>query len=303
MKYIKPALSFEEQAQLLMNRGLIVTDKNSLINCLRIVNYYRLSAYWYTFKKIDPNTGNECFKPGTTFEMIWRRYTFDRELRLLIMNAIEHVEIAILRTQMVEHFTRIHGPFGYCNITNFNPRFDPGNYAKLLEDIDTAVRNSNEEFVSRFYSKYTSEIHLPLWIVVEVMTFGQLFTLFRNLNHKEQQELSNQYYIFSPVMISWLHTLNFIRNACAHHARIWNRIISIEPKIPEKRNRPEWHFPIEIDNRKIYAVLTLLRYLLKFIDPKSDWQNRLEDLLKSYPDVPISWMGFPNNWLECPIWK
>ena len=112
MNYTKPALSFEQQAQRLIDRGLIAPDKTILVTHLKAVNYYRLSAYWYPFKRIDSGSGNERFVPNTTFEMIWRRYTFDRELRLLVMDAVEHVEVAILRTRMVEQFTQLHGPFG-----------------------------------------------------------------------------------------------------------------------------------------------------------------------------------------------
>jgi len=50
MKYTKPALSFEKQAQLLLDRGLIAPDKDVLVKCLSTINYYRLSAYWYPFK-------------------------------------------------------------------------------------------------------------------------------------------------------------------------------------------------------------------------------------------------------------
>ena len=95
VRYTKPALSFEQQAQRLIDRGLIVQDKAALVECLRAVNYYRLSAYWYPFKQDTP-TG-ERFASDTTFEMIWRRYTLDRELRLLAMDAIEHIEIAIVK--------------------------------------------------------------------------------------------------------------------------------------------------------------------------------------------------------------
>ncbi|KIE18641.1 hypothetical protein DS62_10765 [Smithella sp. SC_K08D17] len=89
MKYTKPSLTFEEQADLLIKRGLVVSDRKTLLIHLNNVNYYRLSAYWYTFRQAD-----DTLKPGTTFEMIWRRYTFDRQLRLLVMDAIERVEIA-----------------------------------------------------------------------------------------------------------------------------------------------------------------------------------------------------------------
>ena len=114
MKYTKPALSFEQQAQRLLDRGLIAPDKATLVRYLSVVNYYRLSAYWYPFKRIDPVSGDEHFAPGTTIELIWQRYTFDSHLRSLIMDAIERVEVTILRTRMVEQFTLRHGSFGYC---------------------------------------------------------------------------------------------------------------------------------------------------------------------------------------------
>jgi abortive infection bacteriophage resistance protein len=162
MNYTKPALSFEQQAQRLIDRGLIVPDKASLVERLSVVNYYRLSAYWYTFKKVNPITGDETFAPHTTFEIIWRRYTFDSQLRLLVRDALEHVEIAILRTRLVEHFTLLHGPFGYCDPHNFDPKFAPAEYSRLLRELDEAVDRSKEDFVQRFQKKYTGEPRLPL---------------------------------------------------------------------------------------------------------------------------------------------
>lgn len=88
MKYEKLALSFEQQADRLISRGLIVADKAALIQQLRSVNYYRLSAYWYPFKRVDPETKEEKFAPNISFDMIWRRYTFDRQLRLLAIEAL-----------------------------------------------------------------------------------------------------------------------------------------------------------------------------------------------------------------------
>lgn len=302
MKYTKPALSFEQQAQLLIDRGLIVQNKEILITHLKMVNYYRLSAYWYPFKKINPIDG-EKFAPNTTFEMIWGLYSFDRQLRLLIMDAIERVEVAFLRTRMVEQFTLLHGPFGYSEIKNFSPKFTQLNHQRLLNDIDDLVSRSKEEFVSRFQGKYYSEAHLPLWISAEVMSFGNLFTFYRYLNRSEKQSLSSIFNLYPPVLETWLHTLNFIRNACAHHSRLWNRILPIRPEIPNKRNNPEWYSHGIIDNRYIFSVLILLRYLLRSIDEQSDWHIRLEYLLSEYPEVPIKWMGFPVNWKELEVWK
>jgi abortive infection bacteriophage resistance protein len=294
MRYTKPALSFDEQAQRLMERGLLGIEKATLAQHLSRVNYYRLSAYWYPFKQIDSVTGEEHFAPGTAFEMIWRRYTFDRQLRLLVMDALERIEVAILRTRMVEQFTRLHGPFGYCDKGNFGPNFSQNNFDRLMDEVSEAVERSPEEFVSRFRSKYTDEKNLPLWMTAEVMTFGQLFTFFRHLQRKEQQKLSMTFGVYPPVMETWLHTLNFIRNTCAHHAR---------PKIPEQRHRPEWYIPVKPDPRRVYTVLLILKYLLDQIDPNNDWQVSFERLLNQYSEIPIGWMGFPRNWRDCPLWK
>jgi abortive infection bacteriophage resistance protein len=302
MRYTKPALSFEQQAQRLIDRGLIA-DKATLVAHLSTVNYYRLSAYWYPFKRINMATGAECFAAGTTFDVIWRRYAFDRQLRLLLMEAVERVEIALLRTRLVEQFTIQHGPFGYVQRSSFRPEFLPDDHTRLLTEIDEAVNRSREEFVQRFRKKYTDEPHLPLWMAAEVLTFGQLFTLYRNLNRTEQQVLAKPVDLFPPVLESWLHTLNFIRNACAHHARLWNCELPIRPLIPRSRHDPDWYTPARFTNDRVFVVLTLLRYLLRRIEPQSRWQERLERLLKIYPDVPIREMGFPENWLECRIWK
>lgn len=274
----------------------------TLTRVLSNVNYYRLSAYWYPFKLFDSKTGDEYFAPNTTFEKIWRRYAFDRQLRLLVMDAIEHIEVAILRTRMVEQFTLRHGPFGYCQQQNFSPKFSNTDFKRLLREINNNEKNSREEFIGRFRGKYTSEKYLPLWIAAEVMTFGQLFTFFRYLHRNEQQKLSQEFGLYPPVMESWLHTLNFVRNACAHHARLWNRQIPIRPKIPNHKHQPEWYIPEKPDNRRTYTVLTLIQYLLKSINQNNEWQIKFDLLLEEYPDVPIRSMGFPDNWRSCPIW-
>jgi len=299
MKYSKPALTFENQAQRLLDRGLITPNKENLTQYLSVVNYHRLSAYWYPYRRIDPATGNEKFAPDTTFEMIWRRYSFDRRLRLLMMDAVEHIEIAILRTRMVEQFTLLHGPFGYCDPQNFHPKL---NHARLIREIDIAVKRSREEFVQRFQRKYNRESHLPLWMAAEVMTFGQLFTFFRFLHNTEKKQLSQIFYVHAPVMESWMHTLLFIRNACAHHVRVWNRVIPIRPKLPKVHHHPEWHKPVQINNQRVFAILTILKYLLAQVAPQSDWSIRFLNLLDEYDDISVKEMGFPEHWQKSPLW-
>ena len=159
MKYTKKPLTFNKQVDLLVDRGLTVADRELLLVHLNNVNYYRLSAYWYSFRLPD-----ETLKPGTTFEMIWRRYTFDRQLRLLAMDAIERVEIAVC-TQLTNIFTLKYGAFGHLKKGNF-PNIDPERWNDLIYKIRDEADHSQERFVEHFRQKYEKETDLPLWMAV-----------------------------------------------------------------------------------------------------------------------------------------
>lgn len=135
MKYTKPPLDFSQQADLLLSRGLGDVTKPDLVSFLQTVNYYRFSGYFYVFKMVAPITGDEKFKPGTSFSIVKQRYEFDRQLRLLLMDAIERIEVAVLRTQLVATHTLMYGPFGYANKNNYNIAFRKNGFRQLLKGI------------------------------------------------------------------------------------------------------------------------------------------------------------------------
>jgi len=111
LRYTKPSLSYEQQADLLIGRGL-VADRETLIMRLKTVNYYRLSGYIYPFRESDT-----LIKAGTTLDKVWRHYTFDRQLRILMMDAIERVEAAI-RAELAHHFVEMHDIWGHLDPVN-----------------------------------------------------------------------------------------------------------------------------------------------------------------------------------------
>ena len=303
MKYTKPALTFQQQANLLIARGLIVDNPGELESYLSQINYYRLSGYWYAFKNIDPFTGEETFKPGTTFQMIRDRYEFDRKLRLLFMDAIERVEVAIFRTQLVEVNTTRYGPFGYTEQKNYNPKFPSNALIKLMQDVSEDEERSYEEFIRRYRAKYNAEKYLPLWMATELMSFGQLLTLYRNQDLAVKQVISHQYKLFPMVLDSWLLTLNTIRNSCAHHNRLWNRLLPLKPKFPDKKYDPRWYAPNSMPENRIYTAMTIINFLLSFIAPTDQWKKSIEKLLAAYPTIPFDPMGIPEAWQDSPLWK
>jgi len=296
MKYDKPPLSFEEQADLLISRGLIV-DRTLLIAGLKNVNYYRLSGYFYPYRQ-----PNDSYKPGTTFEKVWRHYTFDRRLRLIVMDAIERFEVSI-KTQLIYALAHSIGAFGYAESTNF-PNLSFEEHERLIKTITSEADRSKEKFVAHFRLKYGDpHKHLPLWMAGEIMSFGRALTIYRGMPDQIKRNIAAHYGIPDEILTSWLKTINVIRNICAHHSRLWNKELGVKPRIPRSKKYPEWHAPVAISQNRIFGILTILHYLLRITAPQSKWKTRLNNLLDEYPEISRWSMGFPDNWKTSPLWK
>ncbi len=296
MKYDKPPLSFEEQADLLIKRGLVV-DRAFLIDRLKNVNYYRLSGYLYPYRQANDN-----FKSGTTFEKVWHHYTFDRRLRLIIMDAIERVEVSV-RTQLIYALAHTTKAFGYAKPDAF-PKLTPQEHERLIKTITDEADRGKEKFVDHFRTKYgDSHEHLPLWMAGEIMSFGCTLTIYRGVSDLIKRDIARHYGVPDEVFTSWLQTINVIRNICAHHSRLWNRELGVKPFIPRKNKYPEWHDPVAIPQHRIFGILTILNYLLKITAPQSQWKSRLFSLLDEYSRISRWSMGFPDNWKESLLWK
>lgn len=299
MKYQKPALTFDAQADQLIARGL-VAERGQLIEILSSVNYYRLSGYLFRFRD---STNPDLFVEGTNLDEAWDHYIFDRKLRVLMMDAIERIEIAI-RTALANTHAQLHGPFGYCKPEHL-PNLGNDRFGNFLAKLDEAQRhNSREVFVKHFEAKYGDTHHyLPVWMAVEIMNFGTTLTFYRGVEKGTKRHIASRFDISDDVLTSWLLSMNSIRNVCAHHGRLWNRTIGTKPMIPRQHYKhPDWHV-VQLDNTKIFASITVALYMLRIIAPRSKWKTRFENLLDAHPNVPLPSMGIPPNWREIPIWK
>lgn len=304
MKYEKPALTVEQQADRLIQRGL-VADRDRLIECLRVVSYYRLSGYWFPFRMPVPTDSKhrlDNIHPGTPFDTVWNRYVFDRRLRLLVMDAVERIEVAI-RTAIAYHHAHEHGPFAYATDAASLPGIDSKDRDWLLGSIQRERGRSKEPFVRHFQSKYgNNHGDLPIWMAIEIMPFGAVLTMYRGCPKQIRKALAKPLAIEDTVLESWLLTLNTVRNICAHHSRLWNRVLGVKPKIPVKRNDARWHTPVTVGNERVFGAMTICKHLLDRIAPRSQWPQRVHELIIESPDIPLREMGFPDDWEKCPIW-
>ena len=298
MKFGKPPLSHEQQLDQLIQRGLICTNRAESLHYLAHLNYYRLGAYWLPF---EAEHAAHAFKPGTRFEDVLNLYVFDRELRLLLLDAIERVEVSV-RTGLAYALVHRHGPHAHLDANLFKKPARNWDYASQRQKLEDEARKSHETFPQHHYRKYDEPLP-PLWAVVEVMTLGQLSKWYGNLRHGgDRNAVAHRYDMDETVLTSFLHHLSIIRNVCAHHARLWNREFTFTFRLPSHRPAPLVASLNHADSRRLYNTLTTLAWMLDTISPQHHWKKRLKELLTRHGIDPRP-MGFAKAWQETPIWR
>jgi abortive infection bacteriophage resistance protein len=294
--FTQPATDFNNQLETLKRRGLIINNESKFLHLLEHISYFRLSAYWYPLLSIPKSAKN--FKPDSNFDKVFKLYCFDRKLRRLILTELEKVEIAI-RAKMNNVLSLAHSPFWFCDATLFN---DAGLHTDTLRVLSQEVRRSDEVFIHEFINNFT-DTYPPSWMILEIASFGTISKLYKNLKpNPSKREIANHFGLDESTFESWFHTMTYIRNACAHHARIWNKQISIRPQIPRTTTKL-WLRSGTINNQRIYFVLSSILFLLQTVDDKNVFTKRLFMLLIRFPNTDLSAMGFPLNWKEEPLWK
>ena len=305
--YTKPALTYSAQLQRLKDRGLGIADDNKALHLLEHLSYYRLSGYWFPMLKMPKSS--HTFKPGSTFENAFKIYLFDRDLKRLITNELEKVEIAV-RAKMIYIMAMRHGAFWFTNPALF---VDPVWHNSTLKILAKEYNRSDEDFIKKFKNDY-SDPYPPCWMSLEIASFGTLSNFYSNLNPGfDKRDIAEYFGVDETTFQSWLHSMTYVRNVCAHHSRLWNKKLRIAPQIPlspknqfitavtipTKKPTPTPKY----NNEKMYFFLSVTIYLLNIINPKHKFKNKFYCLVKQYPNIHLPAMGFPIDWEKERLWN
>ncbi|MCK4840847.1 MAG: Abi family protein, partial [Methylococcales bacterium] len=246
----------------------------------------------------------------TSFKNAVDLYVFDKKLRLLVLDAIERIEIG-LRVDISHTLGK------KCTFSYLKPEFFFEGFASKLNENTgvtghhqwitkhaSLISRSKEEFIKHHKIKYG--LPLPIWVVCEVWDFGTLSTLFSGMTKADQDEIANKYGINDgQVLASWLRSLNYLRNVCAHHSRLWNRNVVDQPKLT-RIGEVGWIDPFIGNSHSLarpFLLLCISKYFLTTINPSSTWGERLKKLLINFPDLQhlglnLNSMGAIDGWEE-----
>lgn len=314
----KPHQTYSQLVTRLESRGLIIPDNDRAERKLSQIGYYRLSGFWFPCREVKkdrlgkgllhPKTKlpirEDKFQDGVDFNKIVSLYLFDKKLRLLMIDAIERVEIHI--RSVVAHEMGYHDPLAYKKDGFINPKklkTYEDKRTKQIRNLWKEWRSKQQNLIARSqedcikWHKFTKKV-IPFWVAVESWDFGTLSKYYSLLKGKYQRKISLRLGISNEkVLENWLHEINILRNRCAHHSRIWNQSTNNALRVL----KIPYFQKLSLNERalkRIFGMICILWFLVKKIGPSSDWLESVSSLINSKPSIdccPFTAMGFPDN--------
>lgn len=307
--------SYTDQLQILKDRGLQVGDEAQALLDLERIGYYCLSGYWYPFRQLKAQPAGLSFREddftaGSKFEDAVALYVFDKNLRLLALDALERIERA-LRVD-VAYLLGAHDCFAHHDPVQFHGNFatrtishgynsGKTEHAVWLERYEVLVRqNRRQPFVTHNLAKHQK---LPIWVAVEILDFGALSRLFAGMKFADKTAIAAKYGLATGRELEqWLRSLNLIRNVAAHHSRLWN--MNILELSPTPQYDAHWQ---KLNNARPFMYFCLMQKLLSQISPLSGWRNRFRALASAFPEpdnraVTTQDFGIVQGWETWGLW-
>lgn len=292
--FTKPPLSSPQLVELMVQRGLEVADEEAAAETLFHIGYYRLQPYARGFEM--PGSGHR-FRPGTTFEELIDRYDFDRNLRLLTLDALARIEVAY-RAALSEVMSQLDGDtHWYTRASLFENASD---FKVLLGNVEQAVEQPHPA-LDPYLARFRSPELPPSWLMVEVLSLGQLVRAYRNLKRaKHRDAVARALGLTDPVLQSWLDCFVRVRNICAHHERLWDAHLPSYPTVPP--DDVPWPRPwSDAVGATFHAVAAAIGSLMLEVAAGDGWSARLRQLLSGRPEAVQ--MGFKPGWESNEFWR
>lgn len=273
--------TIDEQIAKLKERGCLIENEKEARETLKYINYFRLSNYFEPF-----SINKHKYEEGTSFGKIMRIYEMDRKLRSILIAALEEVEIT-LRAAISNYHALKYGALGYLNPSTFDRSH---NHQSFVSRINHVIESNSEREIVRHYKKQ-HDGKFPLWVVMELFSFGTLAFFYKDMQNGDKKTLANEFFGCSPAeMDNWIFCLNELRNSCAHYNRLYGNHFPVMPRTPRD-------FEPELMN-DVFGYIIVMKQLYH---DRHNWNERVvkpvSRLLRKNSDaIRLEDMGFPEGW-------
>lgn len=282
-------------------RGLLFKNKQQAEYYLKNIGYYRLSPYTLPYQ-ICQKEGcyDHAYQKNVYFEDVLNLYIFDRELRLLLLDALERIEIS-LRTQLDDALCLGKNSAHWYAEDCFKESVKRGKKildAKTLhqEFLGVIEHLDKTKAILHYTKSYTSPKAPPSWMVFEALQLGQLIRLYESVEEKYVEPIIRNFRVSRRVFFNWLFVLRHLRNKCAHHARVWNADYPAI-MIPHKKPRG-FSFLGDIQGKhqgrlkQLGLILDVMTYMMSKVSGDTTWRSRVDTcIIKGCPKQFRSEMG------------
>lgn len=331
----------------LRGRGMYIPKGSVGSRVIRILekeNYYNvINGYKALFiDKPSTEVEDEKYINGTTFDEVYALYNFDRELRMIYLKYLLKIENSF-KTVIAHSFSEVYGHDNYLKMSSFNcdPTIDvrelkniaktnnlkypedlkrikqisAGNkiasVTKLIGDIQKEVSrqmNNNHEVVTHYM---TNHGYIPLWVLVNVLTFGKITNFYLNLKETDKINIAKNFNINYKELHKYMKILGLSRNKCAHDERFFdlkfrsNLHMNSIKNISVLKLRKDKSGSYLSGNNDIFAIAIIFSQMLKKSDVK-EFISLIDGALKKIEkqiktvniDTIMNCMGYPENWKD-----
>lgn len=307
----KPFLTYEQQLiKLRDEKHIVITDETETLCKLQQVGYYSLvSGYKHLFRI----PAQKIYKNGTAFEELVSLYEFDEALRELFLHYLLHIERHI-RSLLSYYFTEKYGEAqsAYLLKTNYNyvRKHQPG-IDRLVYELQKLTLTTQHSYIA--YQRNTYH-NVPLWVLVNALTFGTLSKMYFFFPFDLQSKVSKNFaHVNEKQLGQFLTVMTKFRNVCAHNERLFS--YRSKDAIPDM----ELHSKLGISKEcslyqcgksDLFAVVIAFRYLLpkqEFLEFKRALTIQIDSFLKSTTHISeeelLRAMGFPANWKKISLYR
>ena len=260
-------LTYKEQLEKFISRGMIVKNRDKAVERLKHISYYKIKQFSMFFMD-----SNGTYKTNTSFEAVVQNFYFDKNLRMEFLKCSEKIELSI-KNKIAYLLGAKYGAFGYLKFSSWCNRSIPKNEVqeeekKFKKKIQNKMKIfSDNSIVKDFVGNNPSEIYLSIWRLSEVLTFGEALYLFDMMSQQNKVSIARSYNLKVDEFTSYINNIKLVRNLCAHNMAIINLKLKTIPKINND-------FLKIIDKpNKIFTSILIMVYFIKNINPKYNFKN------------------------------